>query len=246
MAKYAKWIGALLGWLFTHTIGGALIGFFIGSLIDESTISIKTGRSTAGSPFEAGGHDFTTFLLVLSAAVMKSDGTAVRSELEYVKRFFVQQFGEQKAIESMLRFREILKREIPVQQVCAQVQEYISYSSRLQLLYYLYGLAKSDGHVHEKEIETIEKIAQYLGITSADSNSIKAMYHHNTVSDYTILETDPNASDEEIKRAYRKMAVKFHPDKVAQEGDAVQKAATEKFKKMQQAYENIKKSRGIN
>jgi len=85
-----------------------------------------------------------------------------------------------------------------------------------------------------------------MGINSADMNSIKAMYYRDSKSDYKILEVEENATEEEIKKAYRKMALKFHPDKVAQEGEEVQRSATEKFKKVQEAYENIKKKRGMN
>lgn len=118
-------------------------------------------------------------------------------------------------------------------------------SARLQLLHYLFGISKADGDVSDSEIRVIEQIATYLNISHADSNSIKAMYYRDTQSDYRILEIDAHASDEELKKAYRKMAMKYHPDKVAGMGEAVQKAAEEKFKKVQEAYENIKKRRNI-
>jgi DnaJ like chaperone protein len=99
--------------------------------------------------------------------------------------------------------------------------------------------------VHPDELTTIESIAGYLGVSIADFNSLKAMYFKDTNSDYKILEIEPSASDEEVKKAYRKMAVKFHPDKVAALGEEVQHAAKEKFQKVQEAYENIKKHRGF-
>lgn len=247
MSGYGKWIAAFLGYILTRSLWGAFLGFIIGSFLENSTIRVSTGRTTTSGvdPFSMTSHDFTTFLLMLSAAVMRSDGQALRSELEFVKRFFDQQFGAQKANECMLRFREILKREVPLAQVCAQARQYISYSSRLQLLYYLYGLAKADSVVKPEEVRVIEQIAEYLQITGADARSIRAMYYSDPSSDYIILEVSPSATNEEVKSAYRKMAIKFHPDKVASEGEAVQRAATEKFKKVQAAYENIKKQRGI-
>ena len=120
------------------------------------------------------------------------------------------------------------------------------HSERLQIVHYLFGISQADNHIHESEIRTIHTIANYLGISAADFNALKAMYIKDTESDYKILEIEKTATDEEVKKAYRKMAVKFHPDKVAALGEEVQKAANEKFQKVQQAYENIKKQRGFN
>jgi DnaJ like chaperone protein len=244
MAKYAKWIGAILGFILTRRIWGAILGFMIGSLLDDTKVSVKTGRTSTASGFNA--NDFTTSLLILSAAIMKSDGTAKKSELDYVRNFFVRQFGEQKAYQDMLQLREMLKRDIPVQQVCAQINLFMPLASRQQLIHYLYGLSNADGSIHPAEIKVIEQIGYYLDISSADMSSMKAMYYRDAHGDYKILEIDERATDEEVKKAYRQMALKFHPDKVAQEGEAVQRAATEKFKKVQEAYENIKKKRGMN
>jgi DnaJ like chaperone protein len=241
---YAKWIGAALGWILFKNIWGALTGFIIGSLIDEAQVKVYRGSSSAG-PFR-NINDFTTSLLYLSAAVMKSDGSAMRSELNFVRRFFTQQFGEAKANADMLLFRDILKQEISIRDVCLRIKQFMPIASRLQLIHYLFGLSNADGKLHPNEISIIEQIAYYLDIPSPDANAIKAMYWRDEDSDYRILEIDRSATDEEVKKAYRKMANKFHPDKVAREGEEVQRAATEKFKKVQEAYENIKKQRGIN
>ena len=244
--KYAKWIGAILGWVLLRNFWGAFLGFIIGSFIDEGQVRVYRGNAGAGaSPF-GNINDFTTSLLYLSAAVMKADGNAMRSELEFVRRFFTRQFGEAKATADMLLLREILKQEILVRDVCFRIKQFMPDASRLQLIHYLFGLSNADGHLHPNEISAIEQIASYLDIPSADVNSIKAMYWRDAESDYKILEIEKSATDEEVKKAYRKMANKFNPDKVASEGEEVQRAATEKFKKVQEAYENIKKQRGMN
>ncbi|MBI3500191.1 MAG: TerB family tellurite resistance protein [Bacteroidetes bacterium] len=242
--KIAKWIGVILGWILIHNFWGIFLGFIIGSLIDEGQVRVYSG-SSGSSPF-GNINDFTTSLLYLSAAVMNADGSAMKSELDFVRRFFTQQFGEAKANADMLLLREILQKEIPVQEVCSRIKNFMPFASRLQLIHYLFGLSNADGHLHPAEISVIEQIAYYLGINSADMNSIKAMYWRDAESDYKILEIEKNSTEAEIKKAYRKMANKFHPDKVASEGEEVQRAATEKFKKVQEAYENIKKQRGIN
>ena len=122
----------------------------------------------------------------------------------------------------------------------------MNYEGRLQLIHYLYGIALADGQVHDAELRMLETISSYLQIENSDRDSIKAMYYRDTEADYKILEVDANVSDEEVKKAYRKMAVKYHPDKVDGMGEDVRKAAEEKFKRLQEAYENIKKKRGMN
>jgi DnaJ like chaperone protein len=71
------------------------------------------------------------------------------------------------------------------------------------------------------------------------------MFKQNLDADYEILGVESSASDDDIKKAYRKMAVRYHPDKVASLGEEYQKGAKEKFQRIQEAYENIKKARGL-
>ena len=184
-------------------------------------------------------------LLVLVAAVMKADGRVLRSELDYVKRFFRQNFGTETSQEAMVMLRDLLKQEIPVLDVCRQIKQNLDYSSRLQLVHFLFGIANADTQVHASELKTIELIAGYIGISAKDRESIKYMFIPKTDSAYKILEIEKSASDDEVKKAYRKMANKFHPDKVSHLGDDFQKAANEKFQKVNEAYEQIKKERNI-
>jgi DnaJ like chaperone protein len=162
-----------------------------------------------------------------------------------VKKFLVNQFGESNAQQQILMLQQILKQDIPLYDVCTQIRHYMPHAERLQLIHYLFGIAKADGHVANSEKDIIATISNYLGVSTADFNSLKAMYFRDTYSDYNILEITSSATDEEVKKAYRKMAVKFHPDKVAALGEEVQKAAKEKFQKVQEAYEAIKKQRGF-
>lgn len=242
MGYFGKWIGGGLGFVMGGPLG-AVLGFLVGSMVDSTTIQtsryITPGQSTAQG-------DFGMSLLVLVAAMMKADGKVVKSELDYVKQFFVRQFGQSSAREALLMLKDILKKDIPVRDVCNQISQNMDYSSRLQLLHLLFNISIADGAINASEIEAVEKMSGYLGIATSDYVSIRNMFVPETDSSYKILEIEPAVTDEEVKKAYRRMAVKYHPDKVSHLGEEFRKTADEKFKKVNEAYEKIKKERNIN
>ncbi|CAN5265592.1 hypothetical protein BH09BAC5_BH09BAC5_12820 [soil metagenome] len=250
MVKFGKWVGGGLGWVLGGPIGG-LVGFALGSMLDEAKLTLTT---TNGSGNFAGSQnyssrtapgDFAISLLVLTAAVMKSDGKVVKSELDFVKKFLVAQFGDDEAKRLLPVLRDLLAKDIPVREVCLQIRQFMPEAQRIQLLHYLFGISKADGHVDHREAILIEEISTYLNIGRADFESVRAMYWRNTDSDYKILEIEVNVTDDEVKKAFRKMAIKYHPDKVADLGEAAQKTAQEKFQIVQEAYDNIRKKRGM-
>lgn len=241
MGIFGKWLGGGLGFVMGGPIGG-LLGFLVGSVIDSTTVHSTTYNSR--SPRTSQG-DFGMSLLVLVAAVMKADGKVVKSELDYVKQFFVRQFGQESAKQALLMLKDILKQEIPVQDVCQQIRGNMDYSSRLQLLHLLFNVSLADSNIHPSEIVIIEKIANYLGVASNDFLSIKNMFIPETDSSYKILEIEKSCSNDEVKKAYRRMAMKYHPDKVSHLGDDFRKTADEKFKKVNEAYDKIKKERNM-
>lgn len=238
-----KWIAGGLGFTLFGPIGG-ILGFLAGAAFEGLEKGSFTSKST-GQPKQSTQGDFMISLIVLSAAVMKADGKVSKSELDYVKKYLLRSFGEEAATDAIRMLRDVLKQQIPVHEVSQQVGQYLDYSSRLQLLHYLFGISNADGHVHVDEVNLIQQIANSMGIRSNDFNSIKSMFFKDTNTSYSILGLKPNATDDEIKKAYRKMAIEYHPDKVAYLGEDVQKAAKEKFQKISEAYENIKKERGL-
>lgn len=212
-------------------------------MVDNTTIQTSTYTGTPGRTAQG---DFGMSLLVLVAAMMKADNKVVKSELEYVKQFFVRQFGESAASEALVMLKDILKQEIPVRDVCMQISRNMDYSSRLQLLHLLFNISLADGAVNTLETVAIEKMSGYLGIASSDFVSIRNMFVPETDSSYKILEIEPSATDEEVRKAYRRMAMKYHPDKVSHLGEEFRKSADEKFKNVNEAYRKIKKERNMN
>lgn len=263
MTGYFKWIGAALGFYLTgYRFFGAFLGFLFGTFIDNFQRAAKyvnqqgegkqRGYSSAQDIFDfyqrqSQRYDFPTMLLALSAAVMKADHTVKKSELEFVKAFLKQQFGPKFNQTHLRTLKSFIEQDqgIPLEQICSDIRNRMQTEVRVQLLHYLFGIAKADGSVSKSEMDLLRRIANLMGVPKMDFTSVQNMFHRDTESDYKILGLSKEATDQEVKKAYRKMAIRYHPDKVAQMGDEYQKGAKEKFQRIQDAYENIKKERNM-
>lgn len=263
-----KWIGLFIG-IIAGRFWGGLLGWLIGSLIDRlfaPKVKIYTQHYQRS--------DFMESMLILTAAVLKADGHVERSEFAYVRDYLVRSLGPMQAQNAMNRLTEILGESYNIESVCSELRQSSTIHERLLIIQFLFGVATADGELHQSEVSVIELIAQWSGVARSDYESIKAMFtygyysnagntgngggysggsssgssgyrSHTLDSDYQILEISPDASDEEVKKAYRNLAKKYHPDRVAHLGDDMRKAAEEKFSRLSQAYDNIRKSRGM-
>jgi DnaJ like chaperone protein len=250
-----KWIGAILGMVYMKW-PGAILGFLLGSLIE---VSLKGKRSKGGgSVFQdifnqqkgqnVSMGDFELNLLTLCSVVIKSDGKVNQKELDYVRSYFVQAYGKERANATFKTFNEVIKnREIDSARICAYVRSRTTYEVRLQILHFLFGITQADGHISNAEVNELRNIAHHLQINQRDFESIQAMFvkSNDTTSAYKILEIDKTATDAEVKKAFRTMAKKYHPDKLESMDEAYKKGAQEKFLKVQEAYEKIQKERGL-
>lgn len=232
-----KWLGGILGFTFGGGIFGGIIGYAIGSLLEKKVKTEYRGGEQQG--------DFMMGLLILTAAVMKADGKVMKSELNFVKDFLAKNFGANNLQNRIDILRQLLDKNIDVYQTCEKIRISFPYATKLQLLHYLFGIAVADNDCTKAEKDLIERIANLIGLSQADYKSIEAMYFQVTDSAYVILQVERNATDEEIKRAYKRMCIKYHPDKVAHLGEEAQKAANEKFQEINNAYEQIKKERNL-
>ena len=260
-----KWIGLFIG-IITGRFWGGVLGWLLGSLLDRlfaPKVKIYTRHYQRS--------DFMESMLILTAAVLKADGRVERSEFSFVRNYLVRALGPMQAQNAMNRLTEILGESYNIEAVCSELRQNSTIHERLLIIQFLFGVATADGELHQSEIAIIELIAQWSGVARSDYESIKAMYtygfsgnggssssggsysggestsyrSHTLDSDYQILEISPNATDDEVKKAYRNLAKKYHPDRVAHLGDDMRKAAEEKFARLSQAYDNIRKARGM-
>ena len=256
MSTFMKWLFAGLGWAIGGPIGG-ILGYFLGKAISPDK-QIGDGEEQTyyhRGPYRNTGtqQDVNVALMVLIAAVMKVDGQVKRSELDYVKKFLLANYGEERGKQMLKVLQQMVERDIPIDQVCAQIKVNTDYSTRYHMVDFLFGIGGADGEFHQTELNMLRLIAQYLGISASDYTSIHERHVGYSKSEirnskfekdpYKVLGIDSSATDDEVKRAYRRMAMKYHPDRVAGMSEELQRHAAEQMKEINEAYDIIKQRR---
>lgn len=246
-----KWITGGLGYVMGGPIG-AVVGYIIGTMLFEAGDVPKIDSGNAKRSYDSrrtAPNDFLISLLVLIAAVMKADGKVLKSELDVVKSFLLSTYGESKAKDALLILRDVLKKNYDVIPIARQIAQNLSYSGRLEMLHLMFDIANADNDVSQPEILLIKRVASAMGISDADYMSIASMFSKTKAKSadwaYDVLEISRSASADEVKKAYRRMAMKYHPDKVNTMGEEVKRKATEKFRAVNEAYNAIKTERGM-
>lgn len=198
-------------------------------------------------------------LLVLASYIIKADGKVMHSEMEVVRRFLLQNFGPaavSQGEEILLRLFEQQKRigweqyRSVIQDSCRQIRSNMLYEQRLQLLNFLVIIAQADGSVPPVEEAALKEMAIHMGLSAEDVDQMlnlrSGASSTSSLDDaYRVLGIQPTATNDEVKAAYRKMALKHHPDKVSALGEDVRKAAEKKFQEINDAKDRIYKARGI-
>ena len=271
-----KWIGSALGWILSGgNVLGAIAGYCIGSLLSDatSTAERENGFNENGNtfrndysdtqfnqrPFEEDRNSFLFSMLVLSSYIIKADGKIMHSEMNCVRNFLRNNFGEQAVQQGediLLKLFEMQKQQgattfkETIRKSCVEISFHMNIGQRLQLLDYLIIIAKVDGIVSPEEVYALKEVAAYLGLSAQDVDSMLNMEASSNQQigldeAYKILGISPNATNDEVKAAYRKMALKHHPDRVSTLGDDVCEAAEKKFQEINNAKERIYKARGL-
>ncbi len=259
MARCMKRLLGGLGWAVGGPIG-AIIGVVVGSAIhkgsEDSAERQATEQRSRRYKDTGSKQDVMTALLILIASIMKSDNVATRSELDYVKRFLLKNYNEEKALEMLHILREVMKQDYDVQAVCHQIRLNTSYTTRYHMVDFLFGLAQADNEFNPAEEAMLKHISMWLGLSMqdyggiyfrhlGDSHSYGSTTETPRKDPYKVLGIESSATDDEVKKAYRKLALKYHPDKVEGLGEEIKRNAEAQFREIQEAYESIKKIRGM-
>ncbi|WP_455084668.1 DnaJ domain-containing protein [Prevotella pallens] len=271
-----KWIGSALGWILSGgNVLGAIAGYCIGSMLSEATSTAERDNGFNGNgntfrndysdtqfnqrPFEEDRNSFLFSMLVLSSYIIKADGKIMHSEMNCVRNFLRNNFGEQAVRQGediLLKLFEMQKQQgattfkETIRKSCVEISFHMNIGQRLQLLDYLIIIAKVDGTISPEEVYALKEVATYLGLSAQDVDSMLNMEASSNQQigldeAYKILGISPNATNDEVKAAYRKMALKHHPDRVSSLGDDIREAAEKKFQEINNAKERIYKARGL-
>lgn len=271
----AKWIGGFLGFITTGSILGALAGYALGALFDEGLDAVNSPDANHYNnreyddgdayrryqeyrqqhTYEGQRNSFLFSLLVLAAYIIRADGKVMHSEMEVLRSFLRQNFGQQSVSQGEDIVKKLFERQkqegtsyrSTIRSACQQIAANMDYSQRLQLVSFLVIIAQADGQVVDSEIQALRDVAASLGISTADLESMLNLRSskNDLEAAYKVLGIAPTATDDEVKAAYRQMALKHHPDRVATLGEDVRKAAEKKFQEINDAKDKIYKARGL-
>lgn len=233
MAKYEKWLGAGLGFVVGGPMG-SMIGYAAGEQIGKPAKKYSKTANTS---------EFETNLILLASALIQSDGRVTREELDFVRTFFTDHFDPAHIEEKMAILHHCLERRYDTRKACDDLRISSSPSTRIQIIHFLFDIAIADADLSQQERNTIFTIAGWLNINDIEFNRIRQSYIAE-VKRYNIFGLVHTASYEEIKAAYRKMVLEYHPDRNSHLSPAEQKAAADKFRKIQEAFDQIRAERG--
>ncbi len=266
---FAKWIGAFLGFITTGSPLGALAGYALGSLFESGLDSFSESDNYNNREYDDNDayrryqeyqqqgqrNSFLFSLLVLAAYIIRADGKVMHSEMNVLRTFLQQNFGQQAVSQGEDIVKKLFERQkqegygyrTTIRSACQQIAMNMDYSQRLQLVSFLVMIAQADGSVVDAEIAALRDVAANLGLSAADVESMLNLRSSkdDLAAAYKVLGISPSATDDEVKAAYRQMALKHHPDRVSTLGDDVKRAAEKKFKEINDAKEKIYKARGL-
>lgn len=224
-------VGGIMGFMFAGPLG-AIAGIYLGKAFDQNK---STQRIEPKAVFQI---NLIAILSYMARVDGRVDEKEVRAILEMFRRmgYGPAQMG---TIQQTLQFS--LQQPIQLGEVCRNFTRATSYQERLMLLRMVYVVVMADGVVHPAEKKAIEEIVVYFQITVEDFRAIQGEFIKDVDDSkyYKVLGLNKGATKAEIKRAYRKLALSHHPDRVAHLGPEYAKIATEKFKDINEAYQKV-------
>lgn len=247
------WSGGARGLLI-----GALIGYVLSRLLPKLVLGAAVGKISRIQ------NQFLDSTFAVMGAVCKADGVVTADEIDVAERLFDQLNLRGEPREAAKR--AFTRGKQPGFDVDAEVERFRAASGGQRVLHQMFmqiqlSAIAADGQLHPAEHALLVRIARGLGMTDAELAALEALLRGgdqagsgsgrrrddpSALEDaYRVLGVSPNASDAEVKRAYRVLMSQNHPDKLAAKGlpESMRALAEQKTREITGAYERIEEAR---
>jgi len=199
------------------------------------------------SPAQEAKERYAKQLCTLFVELARVDGEVVREEVRVMREYFQQDLGFEGS--ALNRVRNQLKAAIAssaeLDDAARKVRDALEPSARAFLLDALYDLALADGELKRSEQDALRKLASVLEVGEEAHRKVTERYFGKGETHFAKLGLTSAATDEEIRAAFKKLAAQHHPDKVASQGPKAVEAANRRFLEIKDAYEELRRLRGI-
>ncbi len=232
MSKSYKWLGGSLGWLVGGPVGGFL-GFVAGNMMEEEPEAEAANPNENVSELEA-------CWMVIASHIIQADGKVSLSELDAVRKFVQTVSGEEHIEDKMKVLNHCLSHHYELEKACGYIRIYHHEDVAHQTLRFAYEVAVSDSNsLAESEKKALFKIAGLLNINDVVYRKLIASWSEILVDDFSVFDLKSNATQVEVRMAYRKLVLKIHPDRNAHYTTEEVKQAEMRLQQLREAYERL-------
>ncbi|HHM05768.1 MAG TPA: co-chaperone DjlA [Gammaproteobacteria bacterium] len=262
MSWWGKVLGGAFGWMLGGPLG-ALIGAALGHNLDRKVDSLGLGGFAPGEQQRVQTAFFTALFSVMGH-VAKADGRVSEDEIQIAKAMMDRLGLNEEMRQAAIRlFNEGKRADFPLDEVLDQFKTEVRRRRNLERMFLelLLQAALADGRMDPAERRLLLRVSQRLGFSAAEFEQLEAMIgaargfgsrarasRTDTLAEaYKVLSVSPEASDAEVKKAYRRLMSQHHPDKLVAKGlpEEMMKVAAERTHEIRTAYERIREARGF-
>ncbi|MBG12322.1 MAG: co-chaperone DjlA [Alcanivorax sp.] len=272
-----SWGGKLIVGLLGMLIGGPIglaIGVLIGHFLDRGVERVQSFNPFR--PYRPGEREdvqdaLFSAVFSIMGHLAKADGRVSEQEIGQAEAIMSRmQLNDEQRRRAQEAFRQGKDDDFPLDQTVAEFRQRIRRRRHLVVVFLelLLQTALADGELHAEEERILFRVAAGLGVPESQFRQILNMVlaqarfggagaggaggaagpsRPSLGEAYQVLGVSEEASDQEVKKAYRRLMSEHHPDKLAARGvpDEMIRVSTEKTAEISKAYDMIKEARGM-
>jgi DnaJ like chaperone protein len=247
------WFGKIMGGGVGFMLGGplgALIGATLGHALVDEQVRIERAEAGPMSTTEQRQAVFFTAVFAMLGKVAKADGRVCEMEVAAVQAFMRDQLRLDPAARQFAIgiFSESKESDVPFEEYAHQFGQVFADNQALRTMFYqvLFSVAMVDGVLHPAEEALLRAAPAPLGLPADTFETVRRQFVPDLSHHYAVLGLESGAGLAEVKKAYRRLAAEYHPDKVVSKGlpEDFLRFAEQKFKEINEAYTAITRAQG--